>query len=129
MIETIKSIWWEFKSHFVTEKVEFKIEGYCNKCGECCRNVYSLGTKTKLDFKIMQFFYPSYRMFFIKGKDSKGNLIFECKNINKDGTCAIYEKRPKICRDYPKKKITFYAQMPEKCGYKVIKKDFKKYLK
>jgi hypothetical protein len=41
----------------------------------------------------------------------------------------VYEKRPRLCRKYPKKHIGFYAEMPDGCGYKVIKKSFDDYMK
>ena len=42
---------------------------------------------------------------------------------------AAVQKRLQMCRKYPAKRIKFYAKLPEGCGYKVNKKDFKDYLK
>ena len=46
-------------------KISEKINSYldlCLKCGKCCTYMYSLDTYTTTDFKIMQFLYPSYRL-------------------------------------------------------------------
>ena len=71
-LTTIKN---EFLSYFVPEKMEYKITGECIKCGKCCRYMYSFDTYTTTDFKIMQFLFPAYRRFYIRGKDEEGNLI------------------------------------------------------
>ena len=68
----------EFLSYFVPEKMEYKISGTCLKCGKCCRYMYAFDTYTTTDFKIMQFLFPKYRRFYIRGKDEEGNLIFVC---------------------------------------------------
>lgn len=31
----------------------------------------------------------------------RGQEIFTCKNLSKDGNCTIYETRPQMCRDFP----------------------------
>jgi Fe-S-cluster containining protein len=31
----------------------------------------------------------------------RGQEIFTCKHLGKDGNCMIYETRPQICRDFP----------------------------
>ena len=73
--------------------------------------------------------FPAYRRFYIKGKDENGNLIFACKLVTKDGLCSDYKHRLPMCRKYPAKKVKFYAKLPDGCGYKINKKDFKDYLK
>lgn len=128
LIDKIKTIYYELLSYFVPEKQEYIIEGECNMCGECCRNIYSLDTYSEKEFRFMQFIYPPYRRFFIKGKDEEGNFVFSCKYIQDDGKCSVYDKRPKLCRNYPKKKLNHYLKMPDKCSYRVVKKDFREYL-
>ncbi len=129
LIDVIKTLFYETLSYFVPEKIEYEIVGECNKCGVCCRNIYSLDTYTPKEFRFMQFIYPPYRRFYIKGKDEDGNFIFACKYIGDDGLCTVYNKRPRLCRSYPKKKLNHFANLPDGCGYRVIKKDFKDYLK
>ena len=119
----------EILSHFVTEKIMYKIEGKCNKCGKCCNYMYSFDTYTEKEFKFMQFLFPAYKRFYIKGKDEFGNFIFACKLVNEDGTCSDYKHRLRMCRNYPAKKIMFNGIMHDGCGYTVHKKEFKDYLK
>ena len=127
-MDFLKSLYYEFLSHFVCEKIQYKIEGKCNQCGECCRQIRSHGMKNEKDLKIMQFFLPHYKRFFIKGKDEDGNLILSCIYLDENGKCKVYNKRPDLCKNYPAKIINCNGIMPEGCGYKIIKKDFKDYL-
>ena len=108
--------------------MEYKITGKCLKCGKCCRYMYSFDTYTTTDFKIMQFLFPAYRRFYIRGKDEDGNLIFACKYVTEEGLCSVYDKRLKMCRNYPAKKISYPGKLHEGCGYKVEDKSFEMYL-
>lgn len=128
MLEILENIKNEFLSYFVPEKVEYEIQGECRKCGKCCRYMYSFDTYTEKEFKFMQFLFPSYRRFYIKGKDDKGNLIFACKYVTDNGLCSVYEKRLPMCKKYPSKKIFYPAKLHEGCGYKIVKKSFNDYL-
>ena len=128
MLEILENIKNEFLSYFVPEKVEYEIQGECKKCGKCCRYMYSFDTYTEKEFKFMQFLFPSYRRFYIKGKDDKGNLIFACKYVTDNGLCSVYEKRLPMCKKYPSKKIFYPAKLHEGCGYKIVKKSFNDYL-
>ena len=129
MLEILENIKNEFLSYFVPEKVEYEIQGECKKCGKCCRYMYSFDTYTEKEFKFMQFLFPSYRRFYIKGKDNKGNLIFACKYVTDEGLCSVYEKRLPMCKKYPSKKIFYPAKLHEGCGYKIVKKSFNDYLR
>ena len=128
MINLIQSIIYELKSYFVPEKMEYEITGECKKCGKCCNYMYSFDTYTEKEFKIMQFIYPAYKRFYIKGNDEDGNLIFACKYVSAEGLCTVYNKRLKMCKRYPAPKIRYPASMHEGCGFEVLKKDFKDYL-
>lgn len=119
----------EIKSYFVPEKIDYEIVGECKKCGKCCNYMYSFDTYTEQEFKFMQALFPSYKRFYIKGKDKDGNLIFACKYISEEGLCTVYNKRLKMCKKYPFKKILYPADLHEGCGYKVVKKNFEDYLK
>ena len=127
-IDFIKSLYYEFLSYFVSEKIKYEIKGSCIKCGQCCNQIHSYGMKNEKDLKIMQFFLPHYRRFFIRRKDENNNIILSCKDLDENGKCKIYEKRPKICRDYPKNLLKYNASMIEGCGFEIIKKEFKDYL-
>ena len=108
--------------------MEYKITGECKKCGKCCRYMYSFDTYTTTDFKIMQFLFPAYRRFYIRGKDEEGNLIFACKYVTDEGLCSVYNKRLKMCKKYPASKIGFPGKLHEGCGYSVEDKSFASYL-
>ena len=90
--------------------------------------MYSVDTYTEKEFKIMQFLFPKYRRFYIKGKDEYGNFIFACKLVTPEGLCSDYKRRPAMCRNYPVKKIYFPAKLHEGCGYKISTKSFEDYL-
>ena len=128
MINLVSNIINEIKSYLVPEKMFYEIEGECKKCGKCCRYLYSFDTYTEKEFKFMQFIFPSYRRFYIKGKDKDDNFIFACKYVSDEGLCTDYQNRPKMCRLYPRKKIRYPADLHEGCGYSVIKKEFKDYI-
>lgn len=128
MFDLIFCIINEIRSYFVPEQVVYDITGHCNKCGKCCRHMYSIDTYTEKEFKIMQFLFPAYKRFYIKGKDEEGNLIFACKLVTEEGLCSDYAHRLRMCRNYPAKKIAYKAQLHEGCGYKVNIKTFSDYL-
>ncbi|MGN0192173.1 MAG: YkgJ family cysteine cluster protein [Candidatus Gastranaerophilaceae bacterium] len=127
--DIVKSMIYEILSYFVPERQTYKITGHCKQCGKCCNYMYSKDTYSEKEFKIMQFFNPAYRRFYIKGKDEEGNLIFACKDVTADGKCSVYKRRPRVCRNYPAKILTFPVILHEGCGYKVEEKKFEDYLK
>ncbi len=127
-IDIIKSVINEFLSYFVPQKIKYKIEGSCIKCGKCCREIRSYRLKNEKKLKFMQFFLPHYRRFFITGKDEYNNLILSCIYLKTNGECSVYEKRPRLCKNYPVKTINFNAKLIEGCGFRIIKKEFKDYL-
>ena len=77
----------------------------------------------------MQFIFPWYKRFFRTGTDKNGELILSCKYLTEAGLCSVYKKRPLVCKNYPAKTISFNAEMIDGCGFNVIKKPFKDYLK
>lgn len=127
-MDFLKSLYYEFISYFVPQKLEYRIEGKCNKCGKCCKEIRSYGLKNEKELRLMQFFLPWYKRFFITGSDKDGNLVLSCKYLQENGLCSVYNKRPFLCRNYPQKSISFNGEMIDGCGFKVIKKDFKDYL-
>lgn len=118
----------EIRSYFVPEQVIYEVTGKCKKCGKCCNYMYSVDTYTEKEFKIMQFLFPTYRRFYIKGKDEEGNFIFACKMITPEGLCSDYKHRPRMCKNYPAKRVAYKAQLHEGCGYKVNIKTFEDYV-
>ncbi len=128
MKDFILSLINEIKSNFVPERITYEVTGHCLKCGKCCNYMYSYDTYTEKEFKFMQFLFPTYRRFYIKGKDKEGNLIFACKLVTEDGLCSDYKNRPAMCRKYPARKILYPAKLHEGCGYRVNIKTFEDYL-
>jgi Fe-S-cluster containining protein len=128
MFDLIKSVYYEFMSNFVPEKVSYEITGECKKCGKCCNYMYSMDTYTEKEFKIMQMIYPKYKRFYIKGKDEFGNLIFACKLVTPEGLCSDYKNRLSMCKNYPAKRISYPGQLHEGCGYTVRIKKFDDYM-
>lgn len=124
----VKSLYYEIMSYFVPERIEYEVSGSCKKCGKCCEYMYSYDTYTEKEFKIMQFLFPKYKRFFIKGKDELGNLIFACKYITKEGLCSDYKNRLQMCKKYPVKRLRKPLKLHEGCGYYIKEKDFKDYL-
>ena len=129
MFDFLSSIINEIRSYFVPEQVIYEVTGECKKCGKCCNYMYSVDTYTEKEFKIMQFLFPTYRRFYIKGKDEEGNLIFACKLVTPEGLGYAYKHRPRMCRNYPAKKVAYRAQLHEGCGYRVNVKTFEDYLR
>ena len=124
-LDVIKSIYYEILSYFVPRRQKYIIGGYCCKCGNCCHEIRALGMKNEFDLKIMQFIFPWYRFFYISKYDEKGNVILSCSKQKENGECSIYNIRPLLCRNYPRKNIYFYADMPEGCSYYIERKSFK----
>ncbi|MCD7740451.1 MAG: YkgJ family cysteine cluster protein, partial [Candidatus Gastranaerophilales bacterium] len=123
----IKSVYYELISYLVPEKLKYKIEGSCNKCGKCCKEIHACGLKNEKDLKIMQFIFPWYRRFYISRKDNN-EVILSCKYVDDSGLCSVYAIRPLLCRNYPAKSIKFNASLIDGCGFRIIKKKFKDYL-
>ncbi len=128
MVNLLKSIIYEILSYFVPEKMSYEITGECKKCGKCCNYMYSVDTYTEEEFKFMQKLFPTYKRFYIKGKDEEGNFIFACKLVTPEGLCTDYKHRPRMCRNYPVKRIFYPAKLHDDCGYKVHIKKFDDYL-
>lgn len=124
----IKSVYYEFLSYFIPQKIKYKIEGECIKCGKCCQEIRIQGLNNENELKIMQLFFPRYRNLYIYKRDENNMLVLTCKNLTNNGLCSIYNKRPNFCKNYPAKIINYNAEMIDGCGYKVIKKQFKDYL-
>lgn len=123
------SFYYEILSNFTFKKVYYKITGSCKKCSKCCRYLYCKDLSGELEFKFLQFIYKDYRNFKIIGKDEKGNYILSCTHIQKNNLCPIYKNRPKVCKNYPKKKIKAKVQLHKGCGYQATpEKAFKDFL-
>ncbi|MEW5819379.1 MAG: YkgJ family cysteine cluster protein [Cyanobacteriota bacterium] len=99
---------------------EYRLEGECKRCGQCCKLMYSLDTYTEFDFKITQFLFPAYKRFEILGKDEEGNFMFKCNWVQEDNTCKYYEKRLDMCKKFPNVKYGSLGKVPPGCGFKLV---------
>ena len=127
-IDFIKSLYYEAVSYFIPQKIKYKAEGSCIKCGKCCKEIRAYGLKNEKELKIMQFILPWYRRFYILRTDCDGNIVLSCKHLKQGGLCGVYKIRPFACRNYPAKSINFNSEMIDGCGFRIIKKEFKDYL-
>ena len=76
----------------------------CNKCGNrCCRYVaIEIDTpRTDEDFDDIRW-YVAHRKVTVFKHDGEWhfNVNTKCKQLDKDGRCKMYDKRPRICREY-----------------------------
>lgn len=129
LIDFLKVIYYEMKSRFVFQKVSYKIEGSCKKCGDCCKYMYSIDTYTEKEFELTTKLFPKYKRFRIIGRDEYGNLIFACNLVDENGLCTDYKNRLKMCRDYPQGRASEGGELHPRCGYTVSpNKSFEDYL-
>ena len=89
----------------------------CIQCGQCC-------TTAQISIIVSEDLAHYYSNFGVETfGDGKGNLVCRfrvptvCKHLLRDkkgkASCAIYENRPQICRDYPMKN----SKLHNECGY------------
>ncbi len=120
---------------FFTSK--YKIEGQCNQCGECCKNIIFMIDENYVceekQFESLKKFDKKYNHFDIAGKNEKGILLFRCKSLDENNKCKDYVFRSVYCRAYPfvTDKIRLGGcETFESCGFKIkINKKFENYLK
>ena len=54
-------------------------------------------------------------------------FITPCEFLGDDNKCLIYDKRPKICREYDQEECTFHNEYSERYSFKTIE-DVEKYI-
>lgn len=82
----------------------------CISCqGKCCKHVaLEIDTPTcKRDYDNIRWYLMHENIYVFKDEDGSWTLEFltKCKNLNEDFMCSIYQKRPKLCREYPGKDL------------------------
>lgn len=128
-IDFIKALYYEIRSKFVPEKVKYRLEGSCNRCGECCRYMYSLDSYTREEFELMVKFFPKYKRLKIIGRDEFGNFVYACTMLTEEGLCSDYKNRLDMCKKYPCLKLNNGGELHKTCGFKIIpEKSFEDYL-
>lgn len=89
--------------HALHEKYSSQID--CLSCGNCCRTLGPRITDKDVDrmAKALRIKAVDLMAQYLK-VDEDGDLVFKsmpCPFLGADNYCAIYEARPKACRDYP----------------------------
>ena len=77
----------------------------CLACGNCCRSLGPRITDKDLDrlSKVLRMKSVDFINTYLK-IDEDGDMVFKsmpCPFLGDDNYCAVYESRPKACREYP----------------------------
>ena len=77
----------------------------CLKCANCCRSLGPRITDKDLEriAKVLRMKIPELMEKYFR-VDEDGDIVFQsmpCPFLGDDNYCAIYESRPKACREYP----------------------------
>ncbi|MFH0783689.1 MAG: YkgJ family cysteine cluster protein [Pseudomonadota bacterium] len=99
------------------------VTGSCRGCGSCCLSLSLEGwdgwLRSEKAFHEIVANFPEYTRFVISGRDPQGFLLFSCSWRTEQGTCANYEKRLTLCRNFPENSLFFAGgRLPPTCGYK-----------
>jgi Putative zinc- or iron-chelating domain len=115
--------------NFVTNLVKkpfrtrWVLTGKCAKCGKCCQDI-----KLAIDPKLLSNAFIRELVVrwtsWVMGFDLKRieynppYLVFGCKKLRQNGSCADYKWRPNVCRNYPL--VDFFKEpaLFGTCGYK-----------
>jgi len=107
-------------------KTEYVRKGKCNKCGVCCD---LLGIQYPNFFNYFPWLirlvtkWHEFRCCFTFLNKDQNYLLYKCNLKRPDGTCGIYHFRPRICRDYPKRKLFGRCWTHFTCGYYFVRRD------
>jgi Fe-S-cluster containining protein len=112
-----------------------EIVGKCKQCGKCCRlqtyaGPYTFGRVKKFDefltlFGINQEIYDKL---YTHPELAPGTPVLhkdiKCPNLRNDNTCAIYDNRPALCKEFPKvvKDFELLVCGSVDCGYSLQSK-------
>jgi Fe-S-cluster containining protein len=121
----------------------YKRTGACNQCGKCCKDIHLIHDSRVIDsvetFQTIQKHHKDFQWFIpviVTDEDQHiinptethedGELVFQCKNLLPDNSCAEYDKRPLFCRKYPSEEgLLMGGRLAEACGYTFeVKKPF-----
>lgn len=113
----------------------------CKKCGKCCRLIASVKSYDELSedakngdtvaVNFLKLFLPYESLEDalkidagavqriidfnkkVYGKEVQ-TYFYYCRYVREDNLCAVYEMRPKLCRNYPKNE---FVVLPADCSY------------
>jgi Fe-S-cluster containining protein len=103
------------------KKTEYILEGKCHACGMCC---YCIGVK--LPFWMIRIrwivrflsWWHSLRLNFELIGQEENYLLYRCRYMSDEGgTCPIYWRRPRLCREYPHIKLYGHPYNFKECGF------------
>lgn len=105
----------------------------CKGCnGQCCKYVVvEIDTpKTLEDFEDIKWYVCHKNVNVYVEEDGSWNVEFitDCQFLDKNHLCTIYERRPKICREYSQNECHFYNPGDEPFIFRVIE-DVEIYIK
>ena len=94
---------WDDTADTVHKEVFEKAD--CLKCANCCKTTPAIVERSDVK-RIARFLGIPPKSFIRKYllEDIDGGMVIQrvpCTFLNSDNTCAIYEVRPKACREYP----------------------------
>jgi Fe-S-cluster containining protein len=77
----------------------------CLDCGNCCRSLGPMILTNDIDLLAKGLrMRPAEFIDRYLHRDDEGDMVFRsmpCPFLGEDNYCAVYERRPKACRDYP----------------------------
>ncbi|MBF0275734.1 MAG: YkgJ family cysteine cluster protein [Nitrospinae bacterium] len=103
---------------------EVIVSGRCRQCGSCCKelslDIDGEWIKSEKNFERLKSRYPEYDRMEITGRDSSGNLTFQCTWLSEENMCKDHENRLEICDTFPNKELYIMGgKLPDGCGYKL----------
>lgn len=103
---------------------KYVLVGACQRCGACCRClVGDPPAFIKNSPALLKSFIAYHRAthgFEAYARGPNGEVLFRCGHLQSDNTCAIYWRRPLVCRTYPVAPSYFGIPklMPD-CSYRI----------
>ncbi|HOB51355.1 MAG TPA: YkgJ family cysteine cluster protein [Acidobacteriota bacterium] len=101
----------------------WKLSGGCNRCGECCEllavSITPSLARHPAAVRFVQRFHEVNYEFVYEGYEAGKGLLFGCPHLGPDRLCRIYDRRPRLCREYPSAYAAFPPDLPSACGFRL----------
>jgi Fe-S-cluster containining protein len=112
---------------FILSKIEqyvkppaWPISGACLKCGQCCKllamHVPSFVAQREYLRNMVKWYYEENFGMIYEALDDEVWMVFSCPNL-KNNLCSIYNRRPRICRQYPFENSFLKPDIASYCGF------------
>lgn len=109
-------------------KTEYIKKGKCVQCGKCCNllaiqypdffNRFPRLIKTTIKWHKFRYSFSYF--------NKEGNyLLYRCDLLTESNKCGRYWTRPRLCREYPKRRLYGRTHTHYTCGYYFIRRDGK----